>query len=111
MLIEVDDDEGVALLMDRVRFWTDDETTLDLFEKMYQDSADTGIFEGGKLSVMDIVDNDYVNWCSVIGPEDKDWDKVLEAYRNGIRDISCETCYGFVEAVTDDESAALIRCK
>lgn len=112
MLVEMDNDEVVDLLMKRVRFWTQDETTLELFEKMYKNSVDWGIFEGGKLDVMDIVDNDYVNWCSVITPEDEDWDIVLNAYKNGDRDISCETSsYGFVEAVTDDESAALIRWK
>lgn len=112
MLVEIDEDDFLEMLMDRVRVWTDDETTLELYEKMYQDSVYDGVFEGTKASIMEIVDNDYVNYCNVITKEDKDenFDKILEAYKNGDRDISCDNLgYSYVEAVNDDETAALVR--
>ena len=111
MLVEIDEDDFLEMLMNRVRFWTDDETTLELYEKMYQDSVYDGVFEGTKASIMEIVDNDYVNYCSVITKEDdENFDKILEAYKNGDRDISCDNLgYSYVEAVNDDETAALVR--
>ena len=97
--------------MNRVRFWTDDETTLDLYEKIYHDYVYEGMFEGTKESIMEIVDNDYVNYCQIITKEDdENFDKILEAYKNGDGDISCEHLgYSYVEAVNDDETAILVR--
>lgn len=111
MLVEIDEDDFLEMLMDRVRFWTDDKTTLELYEKMYKDYCDEGVFEGTKASIMEIVDNDYVNYCKVITKEDdENFDKILEAHKNGDGDISCDNLgYSYVEAVNDDETAALVR--
>ena len=71
------------------------------------------IYEGTnpKKAVMEIVDNDYVNYCQIITKEDdENFDKILEAYKNGDGDISCEHLgYSYVEAVNDDETAILVR--
>lgn len=110
MKIEIDDDDALEMLMDRVRFWTGDPDVIELYKKMYGSAIYDGCFEGGKLSVMDIVDNDYVNWCTTITPEDEHFSEIVKAYKDGERDISLNHWgYGFVEAVNEDETLALVR--
>ena len=118
MSIRVELDEGTALgmLVDRVKYWTDDEEVKDLYREMYESYIDDGCFDGGDFNVMSIVDNDYVNWCSVIYEEDcseADWKKLVELYENGERDISCEEfdeSHGdFLEAMNSDRTMALMR--
>ena len=110
MMIEIDNDTILEMLMDRVRFWTGDPDVIELYEKMYSDYVDEEVFEGGEFDVMQIVDNDYVNWCTTITPEDERFDGIVKAYKDGERDISLKHWgYGFVEAVNEDETLALMR--
>lgn len=114
--IQIDEDEAFEMLMDRVRDWRSDSTILELFEKMYQNYIDSGVFNGCEFNVNHIVDNDVVNWCDVIeldSKNKKDFKKLLKMYKDGERDFSCErfeTISGsFIEAVSDDETMILIR--
>ena len=114
--VKIDNDEALEMLMDRVRDWRSDETTLELFEKMYESYVDSGCFEGGEFDVMKIVDNDVVNWCKVIKLDEKnkrDFKKLVKMYKDGERDFSCESFKtisgGCIEAISDDETAILIR--
>lgn len=110
MKVEIDNDTALEMLMDRVRFWTDDPDVIELYEKMYSDYVDEGVFEGGEFDVMQIVDNDYVNYCGTISPEDEHFSEIVEAFKNGDRDISCSDFgYSYVEAVNEDETLALVR--
>lgn len=106
--VKMNEADVVNMLVDRVRFWTDDEDIIDLYQKMYANLMDSGIKLD--LDVKAIVDNDYVNYCSVIFPEDEDFEEILKLYKEGGRDISCEGYgYSFVEAVSDDETKILVR--
>lgn len=110
MKVEIDNDTALEMLMDRVRFWTDDSDVIEVYEKMYESAIDLGCFDGGEFNVMQIVDNDYVNWCTTITPEDEHFDEIVKAYKDGERDISLNHWgYGFVEAVNEDETLALVR--
>ena len=118
-MFKISDDEALNLLMDRLSTWTDDKDTLDLFEKMYESYLDSGVFEENTASIMEIVDNDYINWCNVVSAEDlskKDFKKLVKLYKNGERDISCEDFYNigssYIEAVDDEENPTkfLLRC-
>lgn len=110
MMVEIDNDTALEMLMDRVRFWTSNPDVIELYEKMYSGYVDDGCFEGGEFDVMQIVDNDYVNYCSTISPEDEDFDEIVKAYKDGERDISCSDFgYSFIEAVNEDETLALVR--
>ena len=64
--VKIDEDDALDMLMDRLSFWTDDTTTTELFRNMYQDYLDERMFDGDNFDVMNIVDNDYVNWCAVV---------------------------------------------
>ena len=114
--MQIDEDDLLDMLMERVGVWTKDEEVLDLYEKMYRSYVDGGCFDGAELDVMSIVDNDYVNWCSTLCQEDcseEDWKKLVELYEEGTRDISCEEFderHGdFIEAMNEDRTMALMR--
>ena len=112
--VQMEDYELLEMLLDRLSYWGRDDER-ELYEQMYQNMLDGGVFESGEFNVMSIVDNDVVNYCDVISKEDypQDFEKLLEFYRNGERDVSCESFEGispsYIEAVSEDEERILIR--
>lgn len=62
--VTIDEDTALDMLVDRVRFWTDDDDVVGLFAEYYSECIDNGLFEGSEFNVMSIVDNDYVNYTS-----------------------------------------------
>lgn len=71
----IDEDTLLEMLLDRVEFWTSDETTIDLYRDYYEGLVNSGCFEGCELNIMVIVDNDYVNNLTTISKEDfEQWD-------------------------------------
>ena len=114
--VQIDEDDLLDMLMDRIGVWTNDREVFDLYEKMYRDYIDGGCFDGVELDVMSIVDNDYVNYCSTLEPSDvseADWKKLVELYEEGTRDISCEefdeSQGDFIDAMNTDRTMALMR--
>jgi hypothetical protein len=112
--VNISTDYLVDLLMERLTsYWEADEIEQELYRKMYTDYAEDGVFDGDReFDPMIIVDNDWVNWCSVIYKGDELFDRLLELYNNGDRDVSCEENLDgidYVEAVNDDKSAILVR--
>lgn len=107
--IKINEDDLLNMLVERVEYWTDDAVTIDLFSKMYEHSINDGCFEDAELDVMQIVDNDYVNYCKIINDGDDDFQKVQQLAKDGEYDISCETCYSFIEAHDDDFNNILVR--
>lgn len=72
--IKIDEDTLLEILLDRVRIWTKNEDVIDLFEDYYKGVVNSGCFEGCKLDIKKIVDNDYINNMVVINKEDfEDW--------------------------------------
>lgn len=99
--ILVDENDLLDALVDRVSYWTDDEDIIKLYEAMYTSYIDGCVFENMEVNIMQIVDNDYINYCDVIGPDDDDYDEIKKLYdENGCSDISCEYNggYNFIEA-------------
>ena len=114
--VKIDNEIALDMLMDRLSVWTEDAATIELFSDMYEKYIDDGVFDGADFDVMNIVDNDYVNWCDVVEKDEtnaEDFDRLIEMYNDGERDFSCEhleTISGsFIEAINDDETAILIR--
>lgn len=109
-MFTINNDIAIDLLIERVKHWTDDSKILELFRKMYEDYLDSGCFDGYAYSIDEIVDNDYINNCEVrtLHEFDEDTQKILlNAVKNGDRDISCETSYSFIEAVDNEENPNL----
>lgn len=66
---------------------------------MYENYVYSGCFDGGEFDVMVIVDNDYINYCSVISEGDEEYEDIKQLYdENGLTDISCESNWSFIEA-------------
>lgn len=110
-MLTITNEEALNLLMDRLETWTNDKDVQNLFEKMYKNYIEEGVFDGNTSTVMEIVDNDYINYCEVVYAEDlsqKDLKKLVKLYKNGERDISFESFdsigYSFIEAVDNEEN-------
>lgn len=110
-MFTITNEEALNLLMDRLGTWTNDKDVQNLFEKMYENYMEAGVFDENTSTVMEIVDNDYINYCKVVYAEDlskKDLKKLVKLYKNGERDISCESFdgigYSFIEAVDNEEN-------
>lgn len=107
--VQIDEDELLDMLVDRVKVWRDNQDTIDLYTDMYKHMIDDGCFDGMELNIMSIVDNDIVNWCSVISDGDDDFDKVKELAEQDEYDISCETIYSCIEAKNLEKGIILVR--
>lgn len=109
--VKIDEDSALDALVDRVKVWKDNPEIIKLFESMYESYIYGGVFDGGEFDVMSIVDNDVINYCSVIEGGDSSFEKIKKVYdEQGLGDCSCEDCEGnFIEAVNDDETMFLIR--
>lgn len=113
-LVEIDDDDLLTLLMNRLEHWDPNDIDRRLYREMYESYIDGSVFESGKFDPMIIVDNDWVNYCDVIGPGDEFYDKVLECYeRDGLGDISTEedAGYSYIEASTEEGGKTYFLCR
>lgn len=106
--VKLDEDTALNLLTERVRAWRDGEIA-ELFDSMYENYIDSGVFEDAEFDPMTIVDYDVVNYCQVIEEGDSDFEEIKNLYKEkgGLCDISCETNYSYIEAVNDDEDPTL----
>ena len=93
--IQMDSDDMVQALVDRVGAWTDDYEVIDLFEQYYENAVEGGCFDGCEFDVMSIVDNDYVNNTSIMTREE--FDKAREKYIEEYLDLD-----GFTEDSLDE---------
>lgn len=100
MYVRIDNDEAYDMLMERLEFWTDDFVTTQLYSIYYENLIDSGCFDGGEFNVRSIVDNDYVNWLTVITHDE------FENYH--IEDESDERIEAIYE--DDEERYYLLRC-
>lgn len=68
--VKIDEDTLLAVLLNRLKYWTSDEEVINLYRDYYQGLIDSGCFEDCELDIMVIVDNDYVNNLNTISKED-----------------------------------------
>lgn len=68
--ITIDEDTLLKMLLDRLEFWTSNESVIDLYKDYYEGLVYGGCFEGCTIDVMSIVDNDYCNNLATINKED-----------------------------------------
>lgn len=90
--VRIDGELLVDVLMDKLDYWNVDPMTKELFEEMYENYVDEGVFDGMDLDINYIVDNDYVNYCRVVEEEEEEFEELMKIYENqGLGDCSCET--------------------
>ena len=68
--VTIDEDTLLEMLLDRLRYWTDDEDVINLYRDNYEGLVYSGCFEGFTLDIMSLVDNDYINNLTAISKED-----------------------------------------
>lgn len=110
--VKIKENDLLEMLMDRVEQWNNTTTALNLYEKMYESEIEAGCFEGAEIDVNLIVDNDVINYCNIIEEGEKEFENILQLYKEqGLGDISMESHYSFIEAVDDEEKpkAFLVR--
>ena len=92
--IQMDSDDMLEALIERVGSWTNDSDVIELFEQYYEDRVEGGCFDGSEFNVMSIVDNDYVNNTSVTYREEYE-EKREEFLRDNIKSYIEENkqCY------------------
>ena len=73
--VKIDEETLLDMLVDRVEHWTDDRDVIELYSKYYENMVYGGCFEGAEFDVMSIVDNDYVNWLTVVDREEYEKDR------------------------------------
>lgn len=104
MLVRIDNELALDMLMDRLEFWTDDIDVCRLYEQMYENYIEQGVFDGGEFDVKAIVDNDYVNWCIIIADGDEAYEDIKKLWdeEECCRDISLDDelnhGYSYIEA-------------
>lgn len=111
MLVEIDNEQALDILMDRVAFWTDDTEVKALYNKMYENMIDGGVFDHGDFDVNAIVDNDYINYTRVVSKGDDEYDELLKVYKDNdccCGDVSCDTTIcDYIEAVDNEEEPTM----
>lgn len=68
--VTVDENTLLKMLLNRLEFWTSDESVINLYRDYYEGLVYSGCFEGCELDIMSIVDNDYINILAPIRKED-----------------------------------------
>lgn len=115
MTVNIDEEDFLDLLMNQLKGWTTDETALELYKEMYERAIDDGVFSSNNMTVAEIVNNDWINYCDVIYKKDnkKLYNRLIKLVENGQWDVSGEDWSkysyspNFIEAYNDD--AVLIR--
>ena len=79
--VTLSEDDLLNLLVERVKYWTDDREVIELFEQYYDNMVYNGCFEGAELDIMGMVDNDYVNNTSIVTRKEYEEDRT--AYLKG----------------------------
>ena len=67
--VQIDETTLLKLFMERLKYWTTNSNTLQLYEKYFQYLIDGCCFEGAGLDVNLIVDNLYINDTAVTDKE------------------------------------------
>lgn len=77
--VKIDELALLDIIMTRVERWIDNPIKENLLEDYYKGLVYSGCFEGAKLDIVTIVDNDIINNTTFIHKEDfEDWDITSE---------------------------------
>ena len=66
---QIDEEQLLNLLMQRMQYWTNDANALNLYEQYLRDLINGGCFEGANLNISMLIDNLYINETQIM---DKD---------------------------------------
>jgi hypothetical protein len=109
----------VKKFIDRLKFRTDNQDTIELYRKMYIEKLNNDVYNdennNGLLTdddVKDIVYNDYISRCTVIDNSDPNFKKIMElALKGGFynRYLKYKNLfYHYIEAFNEDKGLILV---
>lgn len=84
--VKIDEADLLDMLVDRVDYWTSDRDVLKLYEQYYDSLVYGGCFEDAELDINSIVDNDYVNYLTVVDRDEYNKDRE-EFLKDSIRNF------------------------
>lgn len=87
--INLTTDEIIEILSNRLQnYWDADKITVELFSQYWENMAEDGCFDGGhEFTVSEIVDNDYINNCTIVRKGEDYWDACVTAHANGVSEV------------------------
>lgn len=108
--VQMEESDVLDLFIQRINYWTENPVIATLYADMYKRLLEGGCFDNTRLNIPEIVDNDYVNNCMVISPNDPDFDKYVRIYKErGPCDVSVEgLSYSYIESVDDEDAPTLM---
>ncbi len=108
--VQMEESDVLDLFIQRINYWTTDPVVANLYTDMYERLLEDGCFNHTQLDIQRIVDNDYVNNCSIIYSDDPDFDKYFKIYEErGACDISDEDLsYSYIESVDNDDEPTMM---
>lgn len=95
--IKIDENTLLKMLVDRIKYWTSNESIINLYKNYYEMLIDSGCFECCELDIMSVVDNDYTNNLIVLNKED------FEDY--GVESFEDDK----IEAFNEEQNLYLVR--
>ena len=115
--------ELLSKIMERVKFWVDDERAIKLYEMMYAKEINNKVYSHKAINIEVLVDNDYVNNVKYIEADTdisaKEFKRLLDYYKlsgyvldlseHSFKDIYGYRLDGIVYAC--DETSALVRIR
>ena len=84
--VKIDEADLLDMLVDRVGYWTDNRDVIELYSKYYDSMVYGGWFEDAELDINSIVDNDYINYLTVVDREEYNKDRE-EYLRDNIKNF------------------------
>lgn len=76
--VKIEEETLIDMLVDRLKEWTSDPDTIELFENYYTEAVNGGCYEGMEFDTSVIVDNDYINYFKVLEKDDPDYTWAME---------------------------------
>lgn len=115
--------ELLSKIMERVKFWVDDERVIKLYEMMYTKEINNKVYSHKAINIEVLVDNDYVNNVKHIKADKdisvKEFKRLLDYYtisgyvldlnEHTFKDIYGYRLNGIIYAC--DETSALVRIR
>lgn len=68
--VRIDENTLLKMLLDRVEFWTSNEDEINLYRDYYKGLIFGGCFDDCIVDIKNIVDNDYINYFTIINKKD-----------------------------------------
>lgn len=96
--VRINEDTLLEMLLDRVEFWTSNEDEINLYRDYYKGLVFDGCLDDCVLDIKNIVDNDYVNYFTIINKKDFEQWNIESEEDNSIKAFNKEKDLYLIES-------------